>query len=292
MSNTRPSIWVLDQLREYDTFLDSLKIIADIGCGTGEDAVWWATLATRDDPPVPYDYIVYAVDHDPAKLAQIPELPNLVKLEKDFHQTCVPRQVDLLWAHDVLQYSINPLETLRTWNWMMQINAMMVLTVPVHSGVEFNKYTSRSHSGCYYHFTPVNLLYMLAVNGFDCNDAYLLKRFNDPWIRVAVYKSDIAPMDPKTTSWYDLAETGLLNPSLVDSVNKHGYLRQEDILYRWLDRENYFIDYVPVFTQVPNEAGPTIVQGVTNKQIKTASRQIITAPKIKVEGKPPTKLYD
>jgi hypothetical protein len=296
----RHSLKILNQLREYDSFLDSLKTIADMGCGSGEDITWWATLTTRDDPPEPYNYKCYAVDRDGSKLSQIPNLPNIVKCEKDFNQPCVPVAVDLMWAHDSLQFSSNPLATLATWNSMMNVNGMLVIAVPQHSGVEYNKYYSRTHSGCFYHYTPTNLIYMLAVNGFDCRDAYLLKEFNDTWLHIAVYKSEIAPMNPATTSWFDLIDKNLLHPSIANSINQHGYLRQEDIVMPWLDRENYFVDYVSQWTEPP-QGVETIVDGVVNTSV-SATESIIKQAKPKtVETKiakpisvmrPPKKKYD
>jgi hypothetical protein len=79
----------------------------------------------------------------------------------------------------------------------------------------------------------------LAVNGFDCRDAYAKKEENNPWLHLAVYKSDIAPMNPATTSWFDLADLGLLNDSIVASLNKYSHVRQEDIVYPWLDKDFY-----------------------------------------------------
>jgi SAM-dependent methyltransferase len=299
---TRHSLKILNQLREYDSFLDSLRVIADMGCGTGEDITWWATLETRDDPPKPYNYKCFAVDRDPTKLSQIVQLPNIVRWEKDFTNTRIfSTKIDLMMAHDSLQYSHNPLETLKNWNYAMNVNGMLIISVPQHSGVEYNNYYSRSYSGCYYHYTPVNLIYMLAVNGFDCRDAYLLKKFNDPWINVAVYKSDIEPMDPASTSWIDLIDTGLLNISVVESIKKYGYLRQEDIVYPWLDKENYFIDYVSQQTEIPEAAGEPVVDGVFNKTVKTNDTKLEQAPKTVKETKllkpvkslrPPKKKYD
>jgi len=273
----RHSLKVLNQLREYDSFLDSLRSIADMGCGTGEDITWWATLESRDDPPRPYNYSCYAVDKDPFKLSHVPDLANIFKYKRDFTQHCIPQPVDLIWAHDSLQYSHNPLETLRAWNNHLNLNGMLVLCVPQHSGVNDNRYYSQTHSGCYYHYTPTNLIYMLAVNGFDCRDAYLLKQFNDPWIHIAVYKSDIAPMDPAATSLFDLLDTGLLHPTVVNSINKHGYLKQEDILYPWLDKENYYIDYIPQWTEIPPEA-EVRTTGVVNTSVQSADVTFKQAP--------------
>jgi SAM-dependent methyltransferase len=298
----RHSLKILNQLREYDSFLDSLKIIADMGCGTGEDIHWWATLETRDDPPKSYNYKCFAVDRDPTKLSQIKKHPNIIPWEKDFTNTRIfSTKVDLMMSYDSLQYSHNPLDTLKNWNHAMNVNGMLVISVPQHSGVEYNNYYSRSYSGCYYHYTPVNLIYMLAVNGFDCRDAYLLKKFNDPWINMAVYKSDVEPMDPAVTSWIDLIDTGLLNISVVESIKKYGYLRQEDIVYPWLDKENYFIDYVSQQTEIPKTAGEPVVDGVFNKTVATNDAKLEQAPKAVKETKllkpvkslrPPKKKYD
>ena len=296
----RHALKILDQLREYDSFLDSLHTIVDMGCGTGEDITWWATLETRDDTPIPYNYNCFAIDRDAAKLSQVPDLINVHKLEKDFNKFCLSVQADLMWSHDSLQYSTNPIETLKVWNEQMNVDAMLILSIPQHSGVADNKYYSRTHSGCFYNFTPTSLIYMLAVNGFDCKDAYMLKEFNDPWIHIAVYKSAIAPMDATTTTWLDLVNLGLLNSTVVNSINSYGYLRQEDILYPWLDKENYFIDYVSQWTEIPEQATRT-VDGVINistptttpviKQGKTAKKSTTLLKAVGIM-RPPKKKYD
>jgi hypothetical protein len=239
-----------------------------MGCGTGNEINWWATLTTRDDPPVPYNYNCFAVDTDSNKLSQIPDLPNIRRINRDFSESAIiPVSVDLMMSHNSLQFSYNPLATLRNWNELMTVNGMLVLSVPQSSGVEYNRYYSRTYDHCYYNHTPTSLIYMLAVNGFDCRDAYLLKQFNNPWIDIAVYKSDIKPMDPTTTSWFDLIEVGLLHPTIVNSINRNGHLRQEDIVMPWLDRENYYIDYVSIRTEIPKEVGEPTVSGVFNKEV-------------------------
>mgnify|MGYP003704878173 CR=1 FL=1 len=77
------SLDVLKMLYEYDSFLDSLKVIADMGCGSGLDVEWWAKLTTRDEPPDPHDYLVYAVDRDTSKIEKELLIYNLDKEKND-----------------------------------------------------------------------------------------------------------------------------------------------------------------------------------------------------------------
>jgi len=270
------SLRILETIRQYDSFLESLKNVAIMGCGDSADVSWWATLENYDDPPEPYNFNCFAVDRDPAKLTRLPDLPNINRICKDFDAEQLfphPISIDLMWAYDCLQYSINPLLTLKKWNQAMTANGMLLLSVPTHSGIENNHYSSRGHSGCYYHYTPVTLIYMLAVNGFDCRDAYLLKQFNDPWINVAVYKSEVSPLDPATTTWFDLIDRDLLHPSIVNSINSNGYLKQEEIVMPWLDKELYFIDYVSKKMEW-NPTEPPTTTGVVNISVESTESTI------------------
>jgi hypothetical protein len=119
---------------------------------------------------------------------------------------------------------------------------------------------------------------MLAVYGFDCRDAYLLKKFQDPWISMAVYKSEIEPMDPKTTTWEDLIDKNLLHPTVVNSIRKHGHIRQEEIIMPWLDRENYYIDWIPQATVIP-EGVETTTTGVFNTSQSSNTQTILQKKK-------------
>jgi hypothetical protein len=234
------SLRVLEILTGYDSFMDSLTVVADMGAGSGLDINWWATAETRDDPPAPYNYVCYAVDKDISQMGDdMP--PNVIKVQGNFEERLISRSIDLLWCHNAFQFAINPLQTLKTWNEQMTVNGMMILTVPQTSNYQYNRFVNRVYSGCYYNYNVCNLLYMLAVNGFDCRDSYMYKAPNDPWVHLAVYKSDIPPMDPSSTSWYDLAEKNLLHDSLMASINSYGYLRQEDIILPWLDKDFYFV---------------------------------------------------
>ena len=299
--DNRHATHILETIQQYDTFLESIRTVADMGCGTGEDAYWWATLENYNDPPEPYNFNVFAIDKDPGKISQVPVLKNINKICDSYDkENLFPVSVDLMWAHDSLQYSTNPLRTLRMWNSYMTVNGMLLISIPQSNGVEYNRYYSRTHSGCYFNYTPTSLIYMLAVNGFDCRDAYLLKKFNDPWIQMAVYKTDVSVMDPDTTNWYDLADKNLLHPSMVSSINTHGFLPQEEILMPWLDKENYFIDYVSQWQPAPGTAGLTPeIKGVFNEtthsdtqtiqQAETTVKETRLLKPLKINTTPPTR---
>lgn len=231
--------FIRDLLYEYDTFLDSLEVVADFGCGDGSNIEWWANLKTRDDPPEPRNYLCYAVDKNTKRIKNVvSSLPNVKVIEADLEeQRFIPRQIDLVWCHNNFQYITNPLNTLRNWNEMMNVNGMLILTVPQAVHYQYNRLNSISHNGWYYNHNVVNLMYMLAVNGFDCKDAYFYKKENDMWLYLATYKSEIAPMDPKTTTWHDLIDLNLVNESVVQCINTYGYVKQEEIITTWLDKD-------------------------------------------------------
>jgi trans-aconitate methyltransferase len=231
--------FIRDLLYEYDTFLDSLEVIADFGCGDGSNIEWWANLKTRDDPPEPRNYLCYAVDTNIKRIKNaVSLLPNVKVIEVDLEeQRFIPRQIDLVWCHNNFQYITNPLNTLKNWNEMMNVNGMLILSMPQAVHYQYNRLNNISHNGWYYNHNVVSLMYMLAVNGFDCKDAYFYKKENDMWLYLATYKSDIKPMNPKTTTWHDLIDLDLVNESVVQCINTYGYVRQEEIITTWLDKD-------------------------------------------------------
>ncbi len=232
------SLEILERVYQYDSFLDSLKVICDMGCGAGLDVKWWATLETREDKPEPRNYKVYAVDQVDRLDPEVKELENVIPVIGDFEQRIIPIKVDFIWAHDSLQYALNPLETLKNWSLQMNKDGMLLISVPQNLVMMHNRPIFRAFSHVYHNFSIPSLLYMLAVNGFDCRDAYVRKLPNDDWINIAVYKNS-DPMDPKKVGLYELAEKELLHPSAVNSINSFGYMRQEDLIYPWLDRDFY-----------------------------------------------------
>ena len=120
---------------------------------------------------------------------------------------------------------------------MMSVNGMLVMSIPQSVHYEHNRLCNNSRNGWYFNHNAVNLMYMLAVNGFDCRDAYFYKEGNDPWLHVAVYKSDILPMDPQNVTWHDLVDNNLVNDSVKLCIEQYGYVKQEELLTTWLDKD-------------------------------------------------------
>ena len=237
------SLGVLNLLCEYDSFLDNLSVVADVGCGSGLDAKWWAELSTRDDPPEPHNYLVYAVDQNTNQIEpEVRLVPNVTVIEGDFSERIIPRQVDLMWAHNSFQESRDPFKTLATWKSTMSLNGMLVMSIPqtTYWDHSHSKLIVSNHSYQHYSYNVLNLMYMLAISGFDCRDAYFYRQPNTPWLYAAVYASEHTPL-PANASWYDLADRNLINDSIINSVNKYGYARLEDTVVQWLDKDNYII---------------------------------------------------
>jgi hypothetical protein len=236
------SLEVLNLLREHDTFMESISSMADMGAGNCLDTLWWAQATTRDDVRDPLDLKCYAVDKKP-KLIDFDQPTNMVYVQKDFETACLPQPVDVIWCHDAFQYAINPIETLGVFNQQMNTNGMLYLGIPMLTQHVYGKWQSIGQNYQYYNHTFLNIVYMLAINGFDVKDAYFRKAIDDPWLHAAVFKGSNELLDPATTSWFELAERGLLHDSLVQSIRQFGLVRQQDALYTWLDKALYRIDH-------------------------------------------------
>ena len=228
------SLETLNLIANYDDFMDSITTICDMGCGVGLDLAWWATKTYLDENGAerPHNYKCLGIDLDLSRAAVSTD--NMRIMQADFEEYNQNIRADVIWSHDSFRYATNPLGTLKNWNLQMNDNGMLVLIVPQNINITYNKPVVRSLPGNYFHYTITNLLYMLAVNGFDCHDGHFVKHPNDPWIHCVVYKSEHEPMNPRTTSWYDLCEKKLLPESAMNSVKTFGLLKQEDIQTHWL----------------------------------------------------------
>ena len=229
------SLNTLNLLYEYDDFMESIGRLVDLGCGkAARDLEWWATRTTRDDVPVPLE--IQCVGTDRCAGIDI-DYKNVSYQNLDIETyDSAKKGFDLLWCHDTFQYLLNPYQALKNWYNIANNSAMFVLILPQVTVMEYNTQAFDLPPGHFYNHTISSLIYMLAVNGWDCRDGFFKKDANDPWLHAIVYKSNTKPMNPLETSWYELAEAKLLPESADESINKYGKLRQRDLLLPWLDK--------------------------------------------------------
>ena len=231
----------LEALYNYSDFMNSIKTVVDLGCGTGLDTEWWATRCSSDGLNKPLDIKCVGVDlADNFPMAN--RYPNVTYQKIDFEDeiSATLDKFDILWSHDSFQYAINPIQTLVNWRNISSKNAMLCLIVPQTTNVTGPTLDFSLQSGCYYNHTMVSLIYQLAVAGWDCGSGFFKKEPNDPWLHAVVYRGEHEPLNPKTTTWYHLADMGLLPGRVVLAVQTYGYLRQQDLIVPWLDRSlNY-----------------------------------------------------
>ena len=235
----------LEALYEYDEFMESVGIMADLGCGKGLDLEWWATRTSRDEQRRPLNIRCIGVDQaEQLEMAQ--RYPNIQYQSQDFRTPLLrqKRSFDVMWCHDAFQYVIDPFSTLALWRSCLAKDGMLILILPQSTNMEYRTQAFDQRDYCYHNWTLVSLIHVLAVSGFDCAGGFFRKNTTDPWLHAVVYRSEIGAQDPATTSWYHLAEQGLLPESAADSINRHGYLRQRDLVLPWLDRSlTSFHDY-------------------------------------------------
>lgn len=231
------SLIVLNALYQYDDFMASIRSMIDLGCGYGKDVEWWATRTVRDDPTEPLNIQCWGLDlHEGIHATS--RYTNVRYQQQDFEHKLPtpPGGFDVLWCHNAFQYAINPLATLANWKEVASEGAMLCISVPQTTNTYAHEIDFTQESGVLYHYTVVNLIHLLALAGWDCKSGFFRKDPNDQWLHAVVYKTNHVPRDPKTTTWYELAEANLLPESAAKCINAKGFLDQKDLVLPWLDK--------------------------------------------------------
>ena len=231
------SLETLNTLYQFDDFMQSVQNVIDMGCGHGLDMLWWATRTTRDQNPRPLNIRCMGVDLRES-CAATSQHRYISFTPQNFENPILvhKKKFDVIWCHDAWQYVQNPFGTLKNWRNIASPGAMLVLTVPQTTNFVLNREQIEQADSCYWHWTLVNLIHVLAVTGWNCAQGFFRRLIGDPWITAIVYRADHDSLDAQTTRWYDLCELGLLPSSAVASVQRHGYLRQQDLTLPWIDK--------------------------------------------------------
>jgi len=235
------SLPVLKLLGEHHDFMESLSSIAIMEDPTGDDAAWWSDY--RFDPAdksskLDVEISVYGKQN---RIRNVNKRSNMRFVNCDIGNTrAAPNTYDLIWAKNCLNTTSNPLQTLRHWWSLLKEDGMLCLSVPQTAFIdELSRWQIHSYSGQYFSWNIVNLIQMLAVNGFDCRDAHFKQQQHNPHIWAAVYKSSVKPMEPDSTNWYQLQAANLTPRSLDACIQSFGYVRHEFLKVEWLDHTVY-----------------------------------------------------
>ena len=227
---------VLSYMYEYDDFMDSVGRVIDLGCDVeATDMLWWANATTRDETQTPLGIKCVGVN----TFEKLNVKHNNISYQNHDIESLnrVKRTFDIVWCYDQLQYLLNPYQALSNWWHIAEKDAMLVIAVPQTVNTEYHIQEYNLSLGHKYHYTMPQLIYMLAVSGWDCRSGFFKKTPGNSWLYAIVYKSNVEPIDPKETNIYKLAEqTELLPQCAVDGIHKYGKLRQRDLILPWLDK--------------------------------------------------------
>ena len=228
---------VLDVIEQFYEFMLSVDTVCDMGSGTGLDAEWWATRET--DPEVDSTGVAQPLNIKATMIDTVDKVDvkhkNLTYIEADMEDTGIKKaSFDVITSHNSFQYALNPIATLQHWWKLTNINGMLILQVPSTTNIKYNRSDISNQNNEFYHYTLVNLIHMLAMSGWDCKNGLFTKGMRDPWIKCVVYKGKVKPQDPRTTTWRDLAELDLLPKSAVESIDRWGHVKQQDLVLQWL----------------------------------------------------------
>ncbi len=227
---------LLDLFYQYDDFMESIGRVVDLGCDTEAlNMLWFANATARDEQKTPLN--IKCVGQ--SSIEKLVPKHNGVSFQKGAPELLskTKKKFDILYCHDTLQFIVNPYQALANWWNIANKDAMLTIAVKQTTNVEFNMLEYNAQMNYKHHYTIPMLLYMLAVNGWDCKGGFFKKIIGDPWIFAVVYKSNTKPMDPKTTNLYNLIDdTDLLPEVAVKSIEKYGMIRQKDLVLPWLDK--------------------------------------------------------
>lgn len=231
----------LNSLNQYPNFISNIKVVADMGCGISNDALWWANLT--DERGNLRDIKINAIDQTISRL-QVVKHPNITYKECNFSNTGLKNNShDFIWAYNSLQYSLSPLHTLSHWWEIMKVDAMLLVTLPYNFNVDNHrdilKVDTEYQHNCYFNWTMGNLIMSLIITGFDCRDSHFKIDRDQKYIQAAVYK--LPEQVDINMSWYQMCDKKMLPLCIEEAIMKNGNFKETDIICEWIDRTQYIL---------------------------------------------------
>jgi len=236
------SLETLSILDRYQDYMDNIKQVSVMGCGTGMDAHWWATAKNQQTGET-RNIKVNAVDRklDPSQLYRH---ENINYINKDYTLTDIlPDSQNLIYSHNSFQYSLSPFHTLLHWRSLLKNDGMMIVSVPynyyIHNNKDIINVGQTYYNSSYFNWSMGNLIMMLVATGFDCRQAHFKLDRVSGWLHAAVYKLPI--LSDHILDWYDMCDQKLLPLSIENAIMKNGTFKDADIVVEWLDRSQYIL---------------------------------------------------
>lgn len=232
------SLVTLNYLSMLDDYLSNIKDICVMGAGLGYDAVWWASLKSPHGRS--YNFNVSAVEMSPPYGLQT--VQGMQWYFEDFSLVKLPPQ-DLIWCHNALHYSLNPIGTLFHWHNLLRNDGLLIVEIPytlsISEHLQHNMVNVNMSSGVYHVYTMSSLIIQLASAGFDCRNAHFQFDRENKWLRAAVYKTEDQPK--LYNSLYELRETNRLPYCLDAKLNSIDNFNESDLVLEWIDRTQSFL---------------------------------------------------
>jgi SAM-dependent methyltransferase len=236
----------LNEVETHPDLMLSINSVLDVECGEGYDSEWWATrydIWTDPKNPTPLDINVTSVSRVDEISAEVKNLDNVnyQQTAKEFWMNLPDKKFDVVWCHSVLHKFSNFYNVLQEINKVQDQDGMLCVTVPKLHNIFYGEPDYRLYPDCHTDINIVNLIYGLALAGYDCKDAYFLQEKNSNLINALVYKNSENIYNLGEVTPYDLMEMDRLPPSMVQQLNKFGYVSNKNLFLSWLD--GTLIDY-------------------------------------------------
>jgi SAM-dependent methyltransferase len=224
----------LELVFQFGDTIESIDSVIDVGCADGHDSLYWAEAGVLDDDDetlIPLNINVTAIDKENT-FSDENKHENIKFIQTDWMEFKPKDGHDVVWAHNVLHLAQDPLQFLHQLNRYCNPGGMLCLSFPTTVNTFYGEPDYRIYSQAQHHITMINLIHMLVLSGFNCNDGYFLKQPNSNVINALVYK--------ETDTLYNYNEIGLyeLNdmfPAAVqDQLTKFGYITNKNLLLTWL----------------------------------------------------------
>ncbi len=238
------SLRILNEIETHRDLMESIGTVLDVESGIGLDSEWWATRTDLDEEdPKPLDIKVSAISYTDEMKEEVKKLPNVTynQTQWKFWNDLSSRKFDVIWGHCFLHRYHDHYEALREMNKLQDKDGMLCITVPKVSNFFYNEPDTRVYPKVYTDINIVNLIYGLALAGYDCRDAYFLQERNSNLLNFVGYKDSDDTYEPNEVTVYDLLEMDRLPTSMIQQMDKFGYISNKNLLLSWMD--GTLVDY-------------------------------------------------